>query len=79
MTTNYKVPEDVKESLQLLFSLRHELPDIVTEPIEELVAVYRDEMQYWKSSGSEPEWDYYRHEINHLCHEADMPPLCEMG
>jgi hypothetical protein len=76
---DYKAPEDVKESITLLYSLRNELPDIVTEPIKDLVYDYRTHMQRWIAGGEEPHWDYYRCEINNICHEAEMPPLCEMN
>lgn len=75
---DYKAPEDVKESIILLYSLRNELPDIVIEPIKALVYDYRAKMQRWIMGGKEPNWDYYRCEINNICDESEMPNLCEV-
>lgn len=72
------IPEDVHESLALLYSLRNELPDGMSEPIVELIDQYRDDIKAWYVSGIEPDWNHIRNEINHLCHEAEMPNLCEV-
>jgi hypothetical protein len=41
------VPADVREALNMLYSMRHELPDTMMEPIRDLVENYRDDIHEW--------------------------------
>lgn len=71
------VPDDVYHALRLLYSKRHELPDVMTEPVIELAEQYREDMREWKESGIEPDWNSYRVDINDMCREDGMPILCD--
>jgi hypothetical protein len=69
-------PEDVKEAMATLYSLRKELPDVVLEPIEEMVFEYRATLRGWRDGdGDAPDWNAFRDWINEICVEAEMPPL----
>lgn len=70
------VPDDVCQALSTLYSKRHELPDVMTEPVIELAEQYREDMREWAETGREPDWDAYRVDINDMCREDGMPTLC---
>lgn len=72
------IPEDVREALNLLYSMRHELPDTMLEPIRDIVENYRDDIHEWDKTGKKPDWDYYRNAINEICDDDGMPHLCEV-
>lgn len=71
------VPADVREALNMLYSMRHELPDTMMEPIRDLVENYRDDIHEWDKTGRVPDWNYFRSAINEICDEDGMPHLCE--
>jgi hypothetical protein len=72
------IPEDVRESLTMLYSLRKELPDGIEDLVLVLIDQYRDDIKTWDVKGVEPDWNRIRGEINGICHEAEMPNLCEV-
>ena len=78
MTKNKIIPDDFKVILQLLASMIPELSDAMGKEVKEWrIELYR-EIGSWKfSDDEEPDWDYYRSELNRICSEDGMPNLFE--
>ena len=72
-----KPPADVNTAITTMYEMRHDLPDVMLEPLQDLYTEYRICMRSWQAGGDEPGWNYFREAMNEMCRDEGMPLICE--
>jgi hypothetical protein len=74
------IPEDIREVISMLCGIRDELPDLFASEFNELYLDLKVSIRRWFEDGCmEPDWEYFREEINRLCEDDGMPMLFDRG
>jgi hypothetical protein len=72
----FPVPADIADIVIFLRSMYSELSDVFACESRDRIKIIAEDYKAWKSgTGSEPDWDSFRLDINSMCFDDGMPAL----